>query len=75
MAKRMLEKLESSVDETDLPQKIKADMLSNVARSKFFLGNYGDAAKLFSKAYRIYLSYGKWEVPLAHLFNSAASLR
>ncbi len=73
MAKRMLEKLEYAVDITNLPTRIKADMLSNVARSKFFLGNYADAANLFTRAYAIYLQYERWESAASSLFNSAAS--
>ncbi|SME88713.1 ArsR family transcriptional regulator [Pseudobacteriovorax antillogorgiicola] len=73
MARRMLEKLESSVSTTNLPSETKADMLLNIARSKFFLGNYTEAAFLFSRAYRIYRFHKRWESAACALFNSAAS--
>ena len=73
MAKKMLSKLESSVEENELPPMVKADMLSNIARSKFFLGNYLKAAAIFERAYYIFSDLGDWEAAVSSLFNAAAN--
>ncbi|NRA64444.1 MAG: winged helix-turn-helix transcriptional regulator [Pseudobacteriovorax sp.] len=73
MAKRMLKKLEMLVHDIDLPDTVKADMLSNIARSKFFLGNYSDAAEIFVSAHRIFIESRRWEAAASALFNAAAS--
>lgn len=73
MALRLLLKLDKTMNISELPHDQLSDLLINMARAQFFLGNYLKAATIFYKAHLIYLRLNQWECASKGLFNSAAS--
>ena len=72
MALRLLKKMETVVASQHLGPKNLADILVNMARARFFLGRYLEAATFFYQAYHSYLDLGDWEAAAKGLFNTAA---
>lgn len=73
MAKKLLTQLEDAMIDVSLPAGVKAEMFSNIARSKFFLGHYLKAAAIFENAYHLFSVEENWDSAVSSLFNAAAS--
>ncbi|TWW10399.1 hypothetical protein E3A20_06780, partial [Planctomyces bekefii] len=71
-AVRLLTQIRSSLDDSALSQKERAEFLANMARMQHFLGRYQAAAQLFYDASKIYRSLADWEAATRSIFNTAA---
>ncbi|MFW7378046.1 MAG: tetratricopeptide repeat protein [Oligoflexus sp.] len=74
MALRLLSKLTDLIHQTVLDEPLKGEILTNMARAHFFLGNYNEAATLFHQSFEIFHQVKYWESAAKGLFNAAACL-
>ena len=73
MAKKTLSRIELTLESNDLETSTLADLITNIGRTKFFLGNYRAAAEHFNEAHELFEHLNKWESSASALFNAAAS--
>jgi tetratricopeptide (TPR) repeat protein len=74
MALRLLDRLKQGLQQAQLEPPLQAEILTNMARVHYFLGNYSDAAMLFEKSYTHFEHLQNWEGAAKALFNAAACL-
>ena len=74
LAVRMLNKMEETVNDAQLPEPERAQFLMNMARISFFLGRYQQAGQLFHSSFEIYRSVENWEQSARAVYNAGSSL-